>query len=277
MEKDKKRRLLILASVIVVLAAFVFSPLFPYARSLAVMSIYSPVCAKDSIMEKENFTLEIPSGENWYPFVMTYTADEDFAAFSQIPDSKLTILYNFPAFSLKNGCSRLFDEASPYYSSFYGAYIVSRGDGTPFGFSPETSELDENAVSRVAGFDFFSLVLDDFGLTADNRVFDYSVNLKDNDVSFAGSDHWKCIFSDITVNGVNHERDGFVNSYLQYGSPNFPVSSDFAPVTMKSIIYAKYFAEWDSSVLFYVMSPSEDVCEECVRTILSESTLQSVK
>lgn len=185
--------------------------------------------------------------------------------------------YIISPLSTSSGCSKLFDESSPYYSSFYGAYLVSRGDGTPFGFSAETAELDKNAVSLVAGFDFFSLVLDDFGLAAENRVFNYSVKSMDDGLHFVGSNGWTRIYSDITINGVNHKRNRFVGSYLQYGSPKFPVSSDFAPVEMKSIVYAKYFSEWDVSVFFYVISPSEAICEECVRTILSQSTLTSTK
>ncbi|MBP8640144.1 MAG: hypothetical protein KBI01_04495 [Oscillospiraceae bacterium] len=272
MEK-KKRKLLIYACVFFALAAFAVSPIFPYALSLSVMSVYSPICAKDSLMEEENIKIKIQSGKDWFPLVMTYTADGAFSSYLNIPDSKLTILYNFPAFDLTRGCSRLFDESSPYYNSFYGAYLIQRGDGLPYGFSSETQELDNDAVSLVAGFDFFSLVLDDFGLTQDKRVFNYSLTSKENDVPFAGSEHWTCICSNITVNGVNHERSDFVNSYLQYGLPKFPVSSDFAPVAMKSIVYAKCFPEKNVSVFFYVMSPSEKVCSECIYNVLSKSTL----
>lgn len=275
MEKKKKQRLLILACVLVLLTAFVLSPVFPYARSLAVMSLYSPYCAKNSIME-ENFELSIPSGDGWYPFVMTYEADEAFSTHIGLPDTKLTILYNFPAFSLKNGCSKLFDESSPYYSSFYGAYLVRRADIAPFGFSPDMRDVDEKAVSDIAKFDFVTLVLGDFGLTADKQVFESTPNSEQRGVSFLGYDDWTRISSSQKVNGLNHKKRGFVSSYLQYGSPNFPVSSDFAPVEMKSIVYAKYFSEWDTSVFFYVMSPSEEVCESCVQTILSQSTLKGV-
>ena len=277
MEKKKKRNLLIWACVIVVLAAFVLSPLFPYVRSLAVMSVYSPVCAKNSIMEKENFSLKIPSGEGWYPFVMTYTADEAFSSYAKLADSKLTIMYNFPAFDLKRGCSRLFDERSPYYNSFYGAYVISQGNHKAYGFSPNIQGVSEPALAELAKFDFFNLVLADFGLTKEERVFEYSLTSEDTNVTFASYSGWTCVCSDITINGVNHEKNGFVNSYLQYGAPKFAVSSDFAPIEMKSIVYAKFFAEWDSSVFFYVMSPSEEVCEECMYTILSQSELLSAK
>ena len=277
MEKRKKRRLIILASVLILLTVFAISPVFPYVRSLAVMKVYSPYCAKNSIMKSQDFELSIPSGSSWYPFVMTYEADEAFSSYVGLPGTKLTILYNFPAFSLKNGCSRIFDESSPYYSSFYGAYLVRTGDGKPYGFSPDMSTTDEDAVLDIAKFDFFSLVLGDFGLSADKQVFENTPVTEQANVSFLGYDGWTEISSNLSINGMNHKKKGFVSSYLQYGSPNFPVSSDFASVEMKSLIYARYFPEWGTSVFFYVMSPSEEVCENCVQTILSKSTVKSTE
>lgn len=277
MKKRINRRLIILACVLVLLAAFVISPVFPYARSLAVMKAYSPYCAKNSIMKQEDFKLSIPSGSGWYPFVMTYEADEAFSDYIGLPDTKLTILYNFPDFSLRTGCSRIFDESSQYYSSFYGAYLVRRADGAPYAFSSDMSTLDENTVSNIAKFDIFTLVLGDFGLTGDKRVFENTPASEQTNISFLGYDDWTRISSKLTVNGMDHKKNGFVSSYLQYGSPNFFVSSDFAPVEMKSIVYARYFPEWGTSVFFYVMSPSEEVCENCVQTILPKSTLKSAK
>ena len=275
--KKKKRRLIILACVTALIIAFVLSPIFPYIRSLAVMKVYSPYCAKNSIMEEKNIELNIPSGEGWYPFVMTYEADEAFSDYTGIPGTKLSILYNFPDFSLKKGCSRFYDESSPYYSGFYGAYLVSRKDGKPYGFSKDINDPDESAIADIAKFDFFTLVLGDFGLKAQNHVFEYSLTDYDANESFLGYDGWTRISTDIKVNGANHTKRGFCASYLQYGEPNFPVSSDFAPIEMKSIVYAKYFPECDTAVFFYVLSPSEEVCESCVQTILSKSTFKTEK
>ncbi len=274
MEK-KKRRFIILVCFLILLAALILSPVFPYVRSLAVMSFYSPYCAKNSIMKSQSFELKIPSGDGWYPFVMTYEADEAFSSYIGIPDTKLTILYNFPAFSPKNGCSGLFDESSPYYSSFYGAYLVRRADGQPYGISPDMKAPDEKSVSDIAKFDLFTLAMGDLGLTSDKQVFKYLTASEQADQSFLGYDGWTKLSSDLTCNGMNHNSKGFASSYLQYGSPNFPVSSDFAPIEMKSAVYAKYFPEWGTTVYFYVMSPSQEVCEDCVLTILSKSTLKS--
>ena len=272
---NKKKRLIILVCVFSIVIGFIASPLFPYLRSLSLMSVYSNYCEKNSLLETEKIELKMPSGENWYPFVMTFNADSSFSAYSNTPDTKLTILYNFPAFSLMKGCSGLFDEASPYYNSFYGAYLVQREDKVPYGFSSDTLALSSEAVSSVARFDFFNLVLSEFGLSEEDEIFDYSVTSKETDLTFAGSDNWTRVSSNITVNGMAHQKNGFVTSYLQYGSPNFPVSSDFSAVKMKSIIYGKYFEEWNTSVFFYVMSPSETVCEDCEKLILSRSTLKS--
>ena len=274
MDKKKKRRLIILICFLALLAALILSPVFPYVRSLAVMSFYSPYCARDSIMKSQNFELSIPSGDGWYPFVMTYEADDAFSSYIGVPDTKLTILYNFPAFSPKNGCSRIFDESSPYYGSFYGAYLVRRADGEPYGFSPDMNTPDNNVISDIAEFDLSTLVLGDFGLSPDKTVFTYSSVSEQTNQSVLGYDGWTMLSSDLTCSGMNHKSKGFVPSYLQYGSPNFPLSSDFASIEIKSIVFAKYFPKWGTSVFFYVMSPSEEVCESCVRTILSNSTLK---
>ncbi len=126
---------IILVCIIIAGSIFVMSPLFPYVRSLAVMAVYSHVCKEDSIMEKEGFDVQIPGGgatneTDWYPFVMTFTADQEFSNYIGKQGEKLTILYNFPAFNLSKGCSRLYDTKSPYYNGFYGAYLVQQEDGS---------------------------------------------------------------------------------------------------------------------------------------------------
>jgi len=273
MDKKKRRRLVALCVLAAVILFFI-SPLYPYLRALAVMSVYSPINDSHSLLESEDITLDIPSDENWTPFVMNFAADSAFLSETQLP-AKLTILYNFPAFSLQKGCSRLYDESSPYYSSFYGAYLVKRSDGRPFGFSEQTGALDEAAVASVAKFDYLTLVLGNFGLPKTERLFDYTVTAAETGLSFVGYEGSTRVCSDIDTKGVNHKKAGFVPAYLQYGPPNFPVSADFAPITMKSIVYARYFEDWNVSVFFYVMSPSEEVCEACVSELLAKSTLKA--
>ncbi|MEG1404385.1 MAG: hypothetical protein RSC52_02660 [Oscillospiraceae bacterium] len=259
------------------IALFLISPRFPIVRSLSVMPIYSRYCARDSIMEEENFELEIPGGgatekTDWYPFVMTFTADREFARYSGIDGAKLTILYNFPAFSQAHGCSRLFDGASPYYNSFYGAYLISTPDGKPF-FTTKDAKSLESAAALAARFDFFELVLEDFGLTSEQEVFECTKETVSENVRFAGYDGWSRMTASLLVNGAAHEREGFVGSYMQYGSPKFPAPVPFAPVQMKCIIDARYFEEWNTTIFFYVMTPDKETAEECEREILAKAKI----
>lgn len=272
MSERRKGRLLIWIIAAVLLVIFAFSPLYPYVRSLGVMSIYSRICQKDSIMEKEDIRLAIPSGEGWYPFTMCYCADDSFAGYIGKDGAKLSILYNFPAFT-KKGCSALYDEASPYYSSFYGAYIVQLPEGVPYGFG-ENGELEPDAVAKVARFDFFQLVLGDFGIRPEDKIFSYELVCVESAQSFAGYEGWTRAQAAMKVNGVSHEKDGFVPSYLQYGSPGYACQRPFAPVEMNCTLIGRYFEEWNTSVFFYVMSPSAEVCRKCEDEILSRAVLE---
>ena len=82
------------------------------------------------------------------------------------------------------------------------------------------------SLAGIAAFDFFTLVLGDFGLTPEGRVFDFTVNGWESGVTFAGYGGWTRIEADFTVNGAAHNRRDGVLSYLQYGAPNFPPAAE---------------------------------------------------
>lgn len=257
---------------------FALSPLFPFVRSLAVMSVYSKLHERHSLLAQEHIGLRMPGGlstpaADWYPFPMTFVADELYAAASGRPDARLTIVYNFPAFDYARGCSRLYDPASPYYSSFYGAYLVR--DGRSAALAAGTP--DEAAVAEIAAFDFFTLVLGDFGLAPEDRVFDFTVTDRAYGVSCAGYDGWARIQARLTVNGSAHNRRDAVRSYLQYGAPNFgPVAEEFAPVELYGIVCGRYFPQWDVEIYFYVMGADAQICLDCEAQILLNSTLEAL-
>lgn len=266
--------------IIILLCVFLFSltPPAVYIRSLAVMSVYSYQMKKESIMDCAGFDIHIPGGmatgkTDWYPFVMTFVDNEGFQGYMKNENLSLTILYNFPAFSLMHGCSRLFDEASPYYNSFYGAYLVSDSSKKPFGFYSDGSIREEELVS-VPEFDFYWLVLEDFGLSEEDFVFDCRITGIEQEIAFSGREDWTRIDADITVSGACHTGKEEVTSYLQYGRPAYNTAADFSPVEMKGRIYARYFPEWNTSIFYYIMTGSEEVLEECDREILSLSQLR---
>ena len=154
------QRRLAAAGILLLLASFVLSPFSKYILSLSVMSVYSGMHERQSIMHEKGIELAIPGGSatkemDWYPFVMTFNPSEvSFCRFIGETNRKLTILYNFPAFDLRwgKGCSRLYDPTSPYYNAFYGAYLVTdTADVSETGDTSLTDTADISDPERQEG------------------------------------------------------------------------------------------------------------------------------
>lgn len=254
------------------------------------MSVYSGIHEGESIMADKGIILEIPGGDetpenDWYPFVMTFNPGESFSRAAGDNSLELTILYNFGAFDLRRGCSRLYDRQSEYYNSFYGAYLVTRKDDgiessgeyktAPFGFDPE-GHMDPEQTAIVPKFDFQHLVLGDFGIKTSEQVFEWTAETTSENVSYLGWDGWSCVDAALLVNGAAHTKKEFRQSYLQYGAPEYEVSAneEFKPVAMRGRVYGRYFEEWDTSVFFYILTPEKETLERCDRDILSKSRLE---
>ena len=275
-----KQKRYLAGRILALLLLFCLSPLSRVFYSMAVMSVYSEMNVKTSLLTSENIELSIPGGlstlrSDWYPFVMTFEANSGFRRFTGDSSLALTILYNFPAFSPLKGCSRLYDTDSPYYNSFYGAYLVKDTDGGIYGFTRQTDGSlypDTTAVAEVPKYDFWQLVLSEFGLTRADAVFDWSITEISGPVSYAGEDGFYRMDALLTVNGSSHEYDGFTQSYLQYGKPDFPVTDALAPVQMYGRLYGKYLENKQVSLFFYIVAADKKVLEECDKEILSEST-----
>lgn len=271
-----------LGHVLALLLLFLLSPVSNVFYSMAVMGVYSKINEADSLMTTEEIDLSIPGGlttlrSDWYPFVMTFEANSGFRRFTGDSSLSLTILYNFPAFSFVRGCSRLYDTTSPYYNSFYGAYLVKDEDGAPYGFSKTSDGTlypDADAVAEVPKYDFWDLVLAEFGLTGSNAVFDWNITDISEPLSYAGEEGFYRMDATLAVNGASHKYDGFTQSYFQYGKPNFPVTEALAPVPMYGRLYGKYLEEKQVSLFFYIVAADEKVLEECDKNILSKSKLK---
>ena len=268
-----KKKLLIAGAIVLALAIFVMSPLWPYVRSLAAMKLFSAFNERESLMAEKGIEIEIPGGkateeQDWYPFVMTFSADERFAMFCGDSKARLTIMYNFPAFDLSAGCSLIFDEESPYYNSFYGAYVA---DGK-LGFA-EDGSFEAEQASLVPRFDMKELVLEDMGMSSSDFVFDWQLTAQEEDLTLAGFDGWSRVDADMVVNGVLHTPISNYRNYIQYGRPGYEAEADFAPVSMQGRVYARYFAEQDVSIYFYIMVRSAEVLEACDREFIAKSKI----
>lgn len=268
--------------ILALLLLFCLSPAANVFYSMAVMGIYSKINEAESLMTTEEIDLHIPGGlstlrSDWYPFVMTFEANDGFRRFTGDSSLSLTILYNFPAFSPTKGCSKLYDTESPYYNSFYGAYLVKDADVGTYGFTQSSDGSlypDAAAVAVVPQYDFWKLVLSEFGLTNQNAVFDWNITGISEPLSYAGEDGFYRMDATLTVNGTSHNYNGFTQSYLQYGKPNFPVTEPLAPVPMYGRLYGKYLEDKQVSLFFYIVAADKEVLEACDKEILSKSTLE---
>lgn len=268
----KKRTILIICISYVLL----FSPLFAQLRSMAVMIPYSSYHNNNSIMQEKNFDIKIPGGlttqyADWYPFVMTFNDSLGFSRYTGRDDLSLTIMYNFPYFSAVDGCSKLFDTSSPYFGSFYGAYITSSDNGNPYGFINGIPDVD--TVTKIPEYDLEYLVLNPFGLDKKDMVFESSVISAKDNIRYAGYDGWYRYDVDILASSPAHNYSNFDISYLQYGKPSFSVDNEFYPANMYGRIYAKYFENSSTGVFFYILSGDKTVLENCDRDILSKSII----
>jgi hypothetical protein len=236
------------------------------------MSAVSGAAQRESVAVQRGFEVKIPSGSGWAAKPWIFNADSLFERLTGETGARLSIIYNFGSFDFWRGCSRLFDESSPYYNSFYGAYLAQLPNGAVYGFTPE-GEADAQAPAALARMDFFGLVLGDFGLEPDEQVFEYTLEDTQEKLDFAGFPDWTRLDAKLQVNGAAHEAKEWVQSYWQYGRPNYPVTGEFAPVEMYCTVIARYFEQWETTVFFYVMTPDEGVRDECVDTILARAQI----
>ena len=262
--------------LIVLIIGFIISPLSKYILSLGVMSVYSKMEEDKSIMHEKNIDLRIPGGlstsdTDWYPFVMTFNSKHEFGKYTNEENLELTILYNFPAFDMAKGCSRLYDPSSSYYSSFYGAYLVTtskaEGDNNDdnvensrkYGFHND-GKVNAEEIGLIPEYDLKKLILRDFGLPAGECVFDWKVADIVENMSLAGSEGWTKVDADINMNGLLHEKKQKVQSYIQYGKPNYDLLSgpekqnEFEPVEMVGRVYCKYIEDCGTSVFLYILT-----------------------
>ena len=232
------------------------------------MSIYSALHEKDSVMKQAGFRLLIPGGTStlktdWYPFPMIFNAGE-FAE-----GTKMSIIYNFPAFNPLDRASNLFDEDSEYNSAFYGAYIITKDDSTPYGFSDNWINTEE--LTSAFEYDYVNLVLKSF--RSKNFVFT-PVHYETTSVDYLGYSDWIMVDAIIKTNGVSHNSIDFKRSYIQYGNPGQNTSEDFPIVTLFGKLYLRYFEEYNCTIAMYIMAVNEKVILECDKNILSKTIIR---
>ncbi len=261
----KKKRIIIIAALLLA-AALLFWFFYPL-RSYAVMGVYSAQHAKDSLMKRQGFSVDIPAGSGWYPFMLVYNAD-GFGEWSGT-GAEMTILYTFGAFDSSTRTSRFYDTDSDQYCAFYGAYVL-RGESGAFGLTAG-GEVDMEAVESAFEYDYTVLVLEGFGCPS--PVFRVDSAEIAYGVEYAGTGGWARVDAALTVSGVAHTRTQSWTAYLQYGPPTQRVSEDFAVTQLAGRLYIRYFAEYDCTVMLYALAPGEATVDACDAEQLSKTVI----
>ena len=268
--------LIILLSII-----FILSPYAASLRSYAIMLPYSYLHHRNSVLSKNNIKFTILGGaytskKDWYPFVITFNDDEGLSNYLG-EEVEFTVLYNFGHFPLRQGTSSYYNPESPYYSSFYGGYIVKPSTkDRKFGFLDDEKIYAEE-LSLVPQFDQVHLVLSSLGCPYKQRVFnDNAVSIEYN-VDYAGYQDWVRIDSEIETNSPVHQYQGYQQGYLQYGRPLgiFHYEKDFPVITLKGRAYARYFKEYQATFVLYIMAPTWDTVGKCDQDILSKAVISN--
>lgn len=276
----KKRRYLRSSILILALCViFLFSPIFASIRSYAVMLPYSYLHHRNSTLKKNNIRFHIPGGiktkkRDWYPFIITFNDDEGLSRYlgDQV---EFTILYSFGHFPLWKGNSTYYDPNSPFYSSFYGGYVVKPKDTTrKFGFL-SNGEIDLEEISKVPEFDQKYLALASIGCSRDKSIFSEDVCSVDYNIDYIGYEDWIRIDSTIETSSPMHNVNEFQRGYIQYGKPKdkFQSNEDFPVIDLKGRVYVRYFEEFQATMVLYIMAPSWEIIQDCDRDILSKSSI----
>jgi len=263
-----------LLSLILIGILWLQTPSFSLVKSMAVMGVYSVYEANTSMLHEAGVKLVVPGGiktekKDWYPFVMTFNTGDAFSNYigRQV---EMTILYNFGYFPMNQGYASFYDQESPYYTSFYGAYSIKTEDGLPFGF--RDGEADEKEIGQIPAFDMKYLVLEELG--AVSAEFSYKLT-RFEQVNLFNEKDWQVFDADMIISGAMHTCHKDRRTYIQYGRPPIKetLSPDFEPVAMKGRIYGKYYPEKNISIFFYCIAREEKVIEEWEKDIMVHSKI----
>jgi len=264
------------------LALLIICTLIPPTRigpSMLVMQLNNYVQNKNALTIKEGIKIKMPAGyvsdsQKWYPFVMTYDASHAFSRKID-RDVDLTILYNFAGYNPLKGRSRLYEHDSPYLGSFYGAYLLKNND-TAFAYLfNDEGDIQVDALTSVARYDYLQLVLGGFGAPYASLNFDVISN-EFQSIDLKG-ERWTQVTSIVQTNSPRHPLKSFKMSYLQYGLPEGKEGDQFSKMTLYSRVLVRKIEQAKTTVALYAMSTDEAFLDQMTKSLLLETEIEYLK
>ena len=245
--------------LIVVLIFLGIVLLIPYTRARVVMGGLTQI---EKIKKHQKFDLDIPTaGMDWFPKMLWFDGSEEFNRLNNTSLS-LTILYGYGDFN--KGTSSIFDETSPYYSSFFGAYVI---EDSSF---PQT--LDELAL--IPTYDYENLILRDLGDPNYKGAFSYEVESVQKNVKYMLSEGWERVDISIQTHGLWHQKKEFLSHYIQFGTPKKEARNGFESIDLKGRLYFKRMNS-NCTVVMYVITPSLKLLEQTDKNLLSRARFKA--
>lgn len=258
---------------VLLVVLFIQTPTFQWLKSITVMGVYSKYEEGHSLLTDKNIGINIPGGmatkeRDWYPFVMTFNDDIGFSRYIG-REVRMTVLYNFGYFSPWERQSIYYDESSPYYNSFYGAYAVSHASGEAFGYNDDMVDIEE--MTDIATYDVTHLVLESIG--SKNPKFEFTnINLKEA-VLFE-EEGWSVVDAEIKVSGSMHSYQKDYQAYIQYGRPpHKEVVEDYKMTDMYGRIYVKYYESQQTTIFFYCIAKEAFIIDDWEGAIMNQTTI----
>ena len=238
----------------------------PLIRASVLMPIASAYELKQA---SPTMHLEIPRSDllSWFPHMLVY---QDKGGYNnQFKTSvDLTIYYTFGAFDTLT-TSRFYDEKSPYYSAFYGGYVVEHAG--------EDLIERQRMIETIPSYDYQYLILRDLGCPDALLTFKPKVMEMAEGIDISGYSDWTRYDIEITTRGSAHERQGFIRHDLQFGTPPPPIGKAFPEVRLYGRLYARYAPAEDTLLILYVIAPSEQLVldtdrESLLKTVVTPNT-----
>lgn len=276
---NKKKKLILISILIIAFLIINYNLYYPL-RSYAIMFPYSFIHKYNSFINKIDFNIHIPGGlstkeRDWYPFMIYFNNDKGFSKHIN-KNLSITILYNFGAFNHKSGMSSYYDANSPYYSSFYGAYIIRDNDNpiNMFGYN-KNNTLNIDEISKLVTYDQKNLVLTSLGLDSTKSSFNFDITNINKNIDYLGHTNWTKVDAKIKTNGPIHRFKSHKRGYIQYGRPPHldPDISNFPVIDLYGRVYIKYFDEYNITVILYGMMSSMEILNQWDEEILEKTII----
>lgn len=240
----------ILISMGILALLVVVALMIPGTRARVVMAVSSWQQYNQSPLKEQGIRVELPAGKGWFEDMMFYQDSNGLKTQEGRP-LELSIYYTFGAY--EKGRSLIYTPDSGYYSSFYGAYLIS-GSTLPM--------PDAYWVERVAAHDYEALILKALGHPNPYGTFKVNAFEIREESELMGYLDWTRYDGLIEAPGVAHQRGDFLLHYWQFGAPpDLGSEVAFGTTTLNGRIYVKSFEEEDLLVMVYLICESGDVLE----------------